>query len=123
MHQVLKELEIKVDSLETIITDNVSKSVKQQLALAQALLGHPKVLVLDEATSALEDDRLVIAKLFKLCRKAKITLINVVHRLSHITEYDRVLVMGDGRILEDGKPAELLKKPMGFFSTLYRHSL
>ena len=39
---------------------------------------------------------------------------------SHLTSVSRVLVMGEGRILEDGVPKELLKKPMGFFSSLYR---
>lgn len=48
------------------------------------------------------------------------TIITVAHRLANITEYDRVLVMGEGRILEDGNPKELLKKPMGFFASLYR---
>ena len=48
------------------------------------------------------------------------TLITVAHRLTNIQEYDRVIVMGEGKILEDGNPKELLKKPMGFFSSLFR---
>ena len=67
--------------------------------------------------------RKLLPKLFKICKNLNITLISVVHRLSNITSYDRVLVIGDGRILEDGKPLELLKKPMGFFSSLYRNSI
>ena len=42
------------------------------------------------------------------------------HRLANVVSYDRVLVMGDGRVLEDGEPRRLLKKPMGFFSALWR---
>ena len=42
------------------------------------------------------------------------------YRLPNLIFYDRVIVMGDGRILEDGKPRQLLKKPMGFFSALWR---
>lgn len=126
IQKVLDDLELKKYNLNDQVEpfgDNLSKAQKQELIIAQAILDQPKILVLDEATSSLEDDRLLIAKLFKLCKNHNITLINVVHRLSNITEYDRVLVIGDGRILEDGKPLELLKKPMGFFSALYRNSL
>ena len=119
--KLLEELEMKNVDLNDQVED--SKSFKQQLVIAQALLAHPKILILDEATSALDDDRLFTTKLFKICKRLNITLISVVHRLSNINEYDRILVIGDGRVLEDGKPLELLKKPMGFFSSLYRNSL
>ena len=125
INQVLHDLSVQVPDLEQVINsfgDNLSKGRKQELALVQAVLNNPHVLVLDEATSAIEDDRLIITKLFKLCRSRNVTLVSVVHRLTNITEYDRILVIGDGRILEDGKPLELLKKPMGFFSALYRNS-
>ena len=125
INQVLHDLSVQVPDLEQVINsfgDNLTKGRKQELALVQAVLNNPHVLVLDEATSAIEDDRLIITKLFKLCRSRNVTLVSVVHRLTNITEYDRILVIGDGRILEDGKPLELLKKPMGFFSALYRNS-
>ena len=125
MKKVLDDLEIKDQDLDNKVEsfgDNLSSALKQELVIAQAILSQPKILVLDEATSAIEDDRLLVAKLFKICRNLNITLISVVHRLSNITAYDRVLVIGDGRVLEDGKPLELLKKPMGFFSSLYRNS-
>jgi ABC-type multidrug transport system fused ATPase/permease subunit len=124
--RVLDDLEIKDQDLDSEVEsfgDNLSMALKQELVIAQAILSQPKVLVMDEATSAIEDDRLMIAKLFKICKNLNITLISVVHRLSNITSYDRVLVIGDGRVLEDGKPLELLKKPMGFFSSLYRNSI
>jgi len=124
--RVLDDLEIKDQDLDSEVEsfgDNLSMALKQELVIAHAILSRPKVLVMDEATSAIEDDRLMIAKLFKICKNLNITLISVVHRLSNITSYDRVLVIGDGRVLEDGKPLELLKKPMGFFSSLYRNSI
>jgi ATP-binding cassette subfamily B protein len=46
----------------------------------------------------------------------------VTHRLTTIADYDHVLVVGHGKILEDGPPQELLKKPVGFFSSLWRAS-
>ena len=123
--KMLAQLDIKnVDLEETVdpFGENLAASQKQELVIAQALLGHPRILVLDEATSALEDDKLLSAKLIKVCRNLNVTLVSVIHRLSNITSYDRILVVGDGRLLEDGNPAELLKKPMGFFSSLYRNS-
>ena len=41
-------------------------------------------------------------------------------RLAGVLDYDRALVVGEGRVLEDGSPSELLARPMGFFSALYR---
>ena len=41
-------------------------------------------------------------------------------RLAGVLDYDRALVVGEGRVLEDGSPKELLARPMGFFSALYR---
>ena len=79
-----------------------------------------RVLILDEATSYLDSDK--EAKIQKLLLELlhQTTIITVAHRLSNILDYDRVLVMGEGRIMEDGAPRELLKKPMGFFSSLFR---
>jgi ABC-type multidrug transport system fused ATPase/permease subunit len=101
--------------------DNLSKGQKQQLSIARAVIQRPSVLILDEATSGmdLEEEQLLLEGIFKYCHQ-DMTLISVVHRLANITDYDRVLVIGDGRVLEDGRPRELLKKPMGFFSALWR---
>lgn len=100
--------------------DNFSHGQKQELSLARAILLQPKIVILDESTSAL--DAVSEIRLHKqlLAAFAESTVITVAHRLSNIIAYDRVLVMGDGRLLEDGHPRELLKKPMGFFSALWR---
>ena len=101
----------------------MSPSKKQELGIVQALIHNPKILILDEATSTIENEKKIITNLLKICTEKGITIISVIHRLSNIMEYDRVLVIGDGRMLEDGKPLNLLKKPMGFFSALYRNSV
>lgn len=100
--------------------ENFSHGQKQELSLARTLLVNPPIVILDEATSALDPAREIQLHRSLLKAFANSTLISVAHRLSNIIHYDRVLVMGDGRILEDGKPKELLKKPMGFFSALWR---
>lgn len=100
--------------------DNFSLGQKQELGLARAILLKPPILVLDEATSALDPAREIQLHKCLLKAFADSTIIAVAHRLANIVPYDRVLVMGDGRILEDGNPREMLKKPMGFFSSLWR---
>ena len=120
MEELLEKLKINLQ-LDSNVR-SLTPSQKQELAIAQALVSHPKLLILDEATSTIEDEKSLMTNLLKLCKEKRITLISVVHRLSNIMDYDRVLVIGDGRLLEDGKPQILLKKPMGFFSTLYRNS-
>ena len=103
--------------------NSLSPGQKQEIAIAQALIQDPKVLILDEATSVIETEKKFVTNLLRICSEKKITLISVMHRLTNIMEYDNVIVIGDGRILEDGKPLNLLKKPMGFFSSLYRNSV
>ncbi len=101
--------------------ENLSHGRRQELALCRALLVRPAIVLLDESTSALDPAR--EARLTKSLLAAfpeRTTVVSVAHRLGSVVSYDRVLVMGDGRILEDGRPRELLKKPMGFFSALWR---
>ena len=50
-----------------------------------------------------------------------IALIIIMIRLAGVLDYDRALIVGEGRVLEDGSPNELLARPMGFFSALYRY--
>ena len=103
--------------------NSLSPGQKQEIAIAQALIQDPKVLILDEATSVIETEKKFVTNLLRICSEKKITLISVMHRLTNIMEYDNVIVIGDGRMLEDGRPLNLLKKPMGFFSSLYRNSV
>lgn len=86
----------------------------QRLALAKAFLKNASVLVLDEATSGLdrESERLVLASLRQ--NRAKGVLI-VAHRLHLASEADRILVMQDGRIVEDGDHAALMAKQGAYF--------
>ena len=103
--------------------NSLSPGQKQEVAIAQALVHDPKVLILDEATSVIETEKKFVNSLLRICTEKRITLISVMHRLTNIMEYDNVIVIGDGRMLEDGRPSNLLKKPMGFFSSLYRNSV
>src|SRR4029079_3602076 len=93
---------------------------KQRLAVARALLVNPQLLLLDEPTSAVEpeSEALIIEALERLVL-GRTTLV-VSHRLSLARTADRVLVIADGRIVENGAPDELLADPDSHFAAMVR---
>jgi len=86
----------------------LSAGQRQLVAFARAFLAQPAVLILDEATSSLDipSERLVQSALRTLLRDR--TAVIIAHRLSTVEIADRVLVLEDGRIVEDGSPRELI---------------
>ncbi|ETS77362.1 hypothetical protein PFICI_11236 [Pestalotiopsis fici W106-1] len=107
----------KVESnggLEAGLDSRWSQGENQLLCLARALLVPSKILILDEATSNVDDQTEgimldVIGQAFK-----DHTVISVIHRLSKIDTYDRVVVLKDGRLIESDSPASLLEKDTVF---------
>ncbi|EEC11596.1 ABC transporter, putative, partial [Ixodes scapularis] len=96
---------------------------RQLVCLARALLRKPRLLVLDEATSQMDGDtdRLIQATLrdaFAHC-----TQLTIAHRIHTILDYDKVLVMGDGRVLEFGPVQELLSSPSSVFRQMTEETL
>lgn len=104
--------------MHTIIAEGnggISGGQKQRLAIARAIAPKPKVLIFDEATSAL--DNITQKNISKALDKLECTRIVVAHRLSTVQHCDRIIVLDNGRIVEDGTYDELLKKG-GYFTEL-----
>jgi ABC-type multidrug transport system fused ATPase/permease subunit len=102
--------------------DNLSVGQKQLVCLARALLKKSKILVLDEATAAvdLQTDELIqrtIRKEFSDC-----TIVTIAHRLNTIMDYDKVIVMDKGKVVEYDSPNNLLNKKDSSFYLMAKDS-
>ena len=100
----------------------LSGGQRQRLAIARAFLRNSPILLLDEATSALdsESEAAVQRALNRLMQGR--TVIAVAHRLSTLQDFDRILVMQSGRVLQDGTPDELERSNGPFRDLLRRQS-
>jgi ABC-type multidrug transport system fused ATPase/permease subunit len=88
----------------------LSGGERQRIAIARAILKNAPILILDEATSALDSEsEQYIQKSLKKLMKGK-TVIAIAHRLSTLKEMDRLIVMDNGKIIEEGTHNELLKR-------------
>ncbi|MEL6984553.1 MAG: ATP-binding cassette domain-containing protein, partial [Actinomycetota bacterium] len=98
---------------ETMINDegdNISAGEKQLLTIARAFLAEPSILILDEATSSVDTRTEVLIQKALARLRAERTSFVIAHRLSTIRGADRILVMENGAIVEQGDHAELLER-------------
>ena len=99
-------------------SSNISLGQKQLLTIARALLADPKILILDEATSSVDTRlELLIQKAMKNLMKGRTSFV-IAHRLSTIQEADKILVLKEGQIIEQGNHESLLDAK-GFYYDLY----
>ena len=97
----------------------MSGGERQRVAIARAILRNAPILVLDEATSSLdsESEMYIQDALDKLMKNK--TVIVIAHRLSTIMRMDRIIVIDEGKIIEDGKHRELIEKEGGLYKRLW----
>jgi ABC-type multidrug transport system fused ATPase/permease subunit len=101
-------------NLNSVVSEsgsNLSQGQRQLLCLARALLKAPKVLLMDEATASI--DYATDAKIQETIRQIKNTTITIAHRLQTIIDYDKVLVLDRGEIIEYGHPYDLIRNEDG----------
>lgn len=99
-------------------SNNISLGQKQLLTIARALLADPKILILDEATSSVDTRlELLIQKAMSKLMEGRTSFV-IAHRLSTIQEADKILVLKDGQIIEQGNHQSLLADK-GFYYDLY----
>ena len=117
-HSFIRRLPQGYDTVIAEDGGNLSQGQKQLLCIARVMLCLPPMLILDEATSSIDTRTEVkIQKAFATMMEGRTSFI-VAHRLSTIREADVILVMRDGKIVEQGNHQSLLQKG-GFYATLY----
>lgn len=117
-HSFIKRLPEGYDTVITEDGGSLSQGQKQLLCIARVMLCLPPMLILDEATSSIDTrTELKIQNAFAKMMQGRTSFI-VAHRLSTIREADVILVMKDGKIIEQGKHEALLEKG-GFYAKLY----
>ncbi|XP_043284009.1 probable multidrug resistance-associated protein lethal(2)03659 isoform X2 [Venturia canescens] len=122
----LREVELEDALLDQKVNEggsNFSVGQRQLICLARAILRNNKILVLDEATANIDARTDALIQKTIRSKFAECTVITIAHRLNTIIDSDRVLVMGDGKILEFASPYELLfVKENSHFSQMIRQT-
>ncbi|KAL1500520.1 hypothetical protein AB1Y20_013176 [Prymnesium parvum] len=110
--------EDKIDSHVTKGGSNLSSGERQLLCFARALLSNAQILILDEATSNLDEKSDAAIQALLRSEFNSYTVLTIAHRLGTVVDYDRLIVMGAGRILEEGAPSELLARDGGVLQSM-----
>jgi ATP-binding cassette subfamily B protein len=124
----------KPDKLMTMIADggkNLSGGQRQRLAIARCLVRKPDVILLDEATSALDNENEALVQEALDALAAKGSALVIAHRLSTIADSDKIVVLDEGKVVEEGTHAALVCKPVaraceqgaGLYSRLWHSAM
>jgi ATP-binding cassette subfamily B protein len=116
------------DGYQTLVGERgikLSGGQRQRIAIARAFLKNTRILVIDEATSSLDSatEKDIQNSFNKIFASNNTTVIAIAHRLSTIKHMDRIIVLENGHIIEDGSFKELLQKHSGKFKSLWEHQV
>ena len=102
--------------------DNLSGGEKQRICIARAIIRRPEILILDEATSSLDNisEKNVQAAINNVIKNR--TCLIIAHRISTITNADKIIVLENGEIVENGKHEELLAKKQYYYNLYHSKS-
>ncbi len=103
----------------------LSGGQRQRIAIARAILKNAPILILDEATSSLDSqtEQEIQKSINTMLDKNNATVIAIAHRLSTIKHLDRIIVIKNGEIVEDGSFSDLLAKKDGQFKEMWEHQV
>ena len=119
IHHFIKTLPGGYDMELNEDASNISQGQKQLLTIARAILADKPILILDEATSSVDTrTEVLIQKAMNKLMEGRTTFV-IAHRLSTIRNADKILVLKDGDVIEQGNHDELLEQK-GFYSELYQ---
>ena len=112
----------KLNGINTEIKEygnNLSFGCRQLLCVARAILRKSKVIILDEATSSVDQrtEDIISSAVDNMFKDS--TVITIAHRINTVKKCDRIVVMDEGKIVEIGKPDELIKDSNSKFFSLY----
>ncbi|WP_436286810.1 peptidase domain-containing ABC transporter [Xenorhabdus poinarii] len=108
-HDFILKLPMGYDTVIAEGGQSLSGGQRQRLAIARTLLSEPKILILDEATSALDDESQAIIQSNMATIAQGRTVITIAHRLSTVRQCDRIIVLHQGQIIEQGSHEQLLQ--------------
>jgi len=119
-HEFIVQLPEGYDTMVGEQGASLSGGQRQRIAIARALISNPRILILDEATSALdyESERIIQDNMRAICQNR--TVFIIAHRLSTVREADRILVMDQGQVVEQGDHHDLLRQN-GYYAKLHHY--
>lgn len=117
----VESLPEKYDTLVGERGVKLSGGQRQRIAIARAILKNAPIIVLDEATSSLDSitEQQIQQSINTILEQNKATVIAIAHRLSTIRHMDRIVVMDDGKIIEEGRFEQLINNEHGYFKKLW----
>lgn len=118
-HEFILELPEGYDTMVGERGTALSGGQQQRIAIARAILTNPSIIIFDEATSALdyESERIIMDNFAQIA--AERTILMIAHRLSTVKRFDLIIVLDNGKVVEQGKHDELMERK-GFYYNLYR---